>query len=167
MKTFNYRYMLKRAVPMFALAGAGLMIGCEKESPAEPTPDNDVDVPAPNPYDGPMDSIKVFTYTREEANSIRGDSVMKYANDPRVIKIIYFLDSTNFNNDFRNRSGSELHNERVFLERCINYAPTKAVGAGTYVIRPGEIYADDSLWIINHGWKIKSSEHYYDWLQSK
>ena len=45
---------------------------------------------------------------------------------------------------------------RNFLEKTINYAPDKAVGAGTYVIYPGRIYPDDSIWIITHGWKIKS-----------
>ncbi len=108
------------------------------------------------------DSIKVLTYTRDNASSLRYDTVMKYANDPRVTRIIYFLDSTNFNNDFRNSTCYELHNERTFLEKTINYAPTKAVGAGTYIIYPGVIYPDDSIWIITHGWKIKSSEWYYD-----
>ena len=47
------------------------------------------------------------------------------------------------------------------MEKCINYAPSKAVGAGTYVVYPGHIYLDDSIWFINHGWKIESVFSYH------
>lgn len=158
----NYHNMLKRALPVMAFVCAGLMAACEKnpEATQEPNPDEEP-VPEPDPYDGPMDSIKVLTYTRNNVDSLEYKIVMKYANDPRVTRIIYFLDSTNFNNDLRNRTDIELHSMRNFLEKTINYAPDKAVGAGTYVIYPGRIYQDDSIWIITHGWKIRSIDRYY------
>ncbi len=162
-RTTKVRALWKCALPVIAFLGAGLLTACDKEPKPIQEPSTDepvVVVPEPNPYDGPMDSIKVLTYTSDNVDSLKYNIVMQYANDPRITRIIYFLDSANFGNDCRHYGRGTFHGKRIFMEKCINYAPTKAVGAGTYVIYPGRIYPDDSMWIITLAWKIKSSERY-------
>ena len=138
----NYRYMLKRALPMFALAGA--MVGCN-------------DKPEYDPYAEPIDPVKVLRFGDELGyDSISYDNVMKYANDPRIEKIIYFMDSMPYNNNshvgYRTKNISQL---RGIVQERLDYTP-KATGAGTFIFGRGLATPEDSLWFVANGWKIKT-----------
>ena len=136
-----YRYMLKRALPMFALACA--MIGCN-------------DKPEYDPYAGPIDPVKVLRFGEYWGiDSVEYKNVMKYARDPRIEKIIYFMDSINDNNNYITCSSETISNIlRNTLQQWLDYTP-KATGAGTFVFSSGAILPQDSLWFIQNGWKIK------------
>ena len=137
----NYRYLLKCVLPVFALAGA--MIGCEKESS--------------NPYAGPIDPVKVLRFGEYWGydSILQYNNVMKYARDPRIEKIIYFMDSINDNNNYITYSSQSISDViRNTLQQWLDYTP-KATGAGTFVFSSGAILPQDSLWFIQNGWKIK------------
>lgn len=143
-KTLNYRYMLKRALPMMAFIGAGLMVACEKEPKATPTAEPE-----------PIDPVKVLSFGRKIGlDSLNYDNVMRYANDPRIEQIIYFLDSTNNNNNFAGFSTQGRSLLRGALQKCLDYTP-KATGAGTFIFFSREVSVEDSLWFVQHGWKIR------------
>lgn len=148
MKTMKARkakgaYRMKRMLPMVALVAAGLMTACDKNK------NND-------PYAGPMDPVKVLPFGDNGVgyDSISYDNVMKYANDPRITKIIYFLDSTN-NNDYTGRRQSRISDLRKQLQERLDYTP-KATGAGTFIFLKGRALPEDSLWFIANGWKIRT-----------
>ncbi|MCM1532117.1 MAG: hypothetical protein NC048_07245 [Bacteroides sp.] len=132
----------KRAVFALALAGTGLMAGCEKKTE--------------DPYSQPIDPVKVLPFgARIDLDSIQYENVMKYANDPRITTIIYFLDSTNQNNNFTGFATSNISILRGTLSDRLNYT-TKATGAGTFIFRPGAASPEDSLWFVQNGWKIRT-----------
>ena len=136
----NYRYMLKRALPMFALAGA--MIGCN-------------DKPEYDPYAEPIDPVKVLRFgAKLDLDSIQYDNVMKYANDPRIEKIIYFVDSANDNNNYLVLGTKNISKLRGILQERLDYTP-KATGAGTFIFGRGLATLEDSLWFVANGWKIR------------
>ena len=136
-----YRYMLKRALPMFALAGA--MIGCN-------------DKPEYDPYAEPIDPVKVLRFGDKLGyDSISYDNVMKYARDPRIETIIYFVDSMPYNNNNNAGYGTKnISNLRNSLQERLDYTP-KATGAGTFIFGRGQPLPEDSLWFVQNGWKIK------------
>ena len=136
-----YRYMLKRALPMFALAGA--MIGCK-------------DKPEYDPYAEPIDPVKVLRFGKVLGlDSISYDNVMKYARDPRIETIIYFVDSMPYNNNNNTGYGREhISQLRGILQERLDYTP-KATGAGTFIFGRGLATLEDSLWFVHNGWKIR------------
>lgn len=130
----------KRVLPFVALA-AGLLWGCDK--------------PKEDPYAGPMDPAKVLKFGEYWSfDSISYDNVMKYAKDPRITTIIYFLDSTNNNNSFVGFPKEGVTYLRNTLQERLDYTP-KATGAGTFEFRAGRASVEDSLWFIANGWKIR------------
>lgn len=149
MKTMKARnakgaYWMKRILPMVALVAAGLMTACDKNK-------ND------DPYAGPMDPVKVLPFGQNMGyDSVSYDNVMKYANDPRITKIIYFLDSTNNNNNnYNGYSSQNISKFRENWEKRLDYTP-KATGAGTFIFLEGRASVEDSLWFIANGWKIRT-----------
>lgn len=78
---------------------------------------------------------------------------MKYANDPRIEKIIYFVDSVN-NNDYTGYMSRKISELRGILQERLDYTP-KATGAGTFIFLKGRASVEDSLWFVANGWKIK------------
>ena len=138
----HFRTLLKRALPIAAFVGAGLMTACEKTP--EQTP-------------APIDPVKILKFGDGDigTDSISYDNVMKYANDPRITKIIYLLDSTNGNNNYTGYSSDDIPIIRNFLQERLNYTP-KATGAGTFRFWPGSASVQDSLWFVANGWKIRT-----------
>lgn len=133
----------KRVLPMFAMVGAGLMAGCEKP------------VVNDEPYAEPIDPVKVLPFgKRFDLDSIQYDNVMKYANDPRITKIIYFVDSIN-NNDYFGATSNNISMLRKNLQERLDYTP-KATGGGIFIFGQGEAAPADSLWFIQNNWEIRT-----------
>ena len=132
----NYRYLLKCVLPVFALAGA--MIGCEKEASK------------------PVNPVKVLRFGEKIGiDSIEYNNVMKYATNPDIKKIIYFVDSVPYNNNNMGAYEREkISAYRQALQERLDYT-SKATGAGTYIFRRGVASVEDSLWFVANGWKIK------------
>lgn len=146
----NGAYWMKRILPMVALVAAGLMTACDKNKT-----END------NPYAGPMDPVKVLPFGKRFGNdSIEYDNVMKYANDPRITTIIYFLDSTNNNNNYVEKSARSIAVLIKDLQKRLDYTP-KATGAGTFIFSKGELLPQDSIWFDAHGWKTRLWQNQY------
>ena len=139
--TRNYITLLKRALPIAAFVGAGLMAGCEKTQ--EQTP-------------APIDPVKVLKFGKNvNIDSIGYDNVMKYANNPHISTIIYFMDSANDNNNYTGYSSENISQLRGILQERLNYTP-KATGAGTFIFRRNKASVEDSLWFVANGWKIRT-----------
>ena len=132
----NYRYLLKCVLPVFALAGA--MIGCEKEASK------------------PVNPVKVLRFGAEIGyDSIEYNNVMKYATNPDIKTIIYFLDSVpNNNNNMTGYGRENISAYRQALQERLDYT-SKATGAGTFIFGRGVASVEDSLWFVANGWKIK------------
>lgn len=138
----NLLTLAKRVWPMFAMAGAGLMIGCNK--------------PVDDPYAEPIDPVKVLKWgSTFGLDSIQYDNVMKYANDPRITKIIYFVDSSNNNNNFDGYGNESISWLRGILQERLDYT-SKATGGGTLIFGPNIISSEDSLWFVQNGWEIRT-----------
>ena len=139
--TRNYITLLKRALPIAAFVGAGLMAGCEKTP--EQTP-------------APIDPVKVLRWGKYfGSDSVQYENVMKYANDPHISTIIYFMDSVNDNNNYTGYSSENISQLRGILQERLNYTP-KATGAGTFRFWTGAASVEDSLWFVANGWKIRT-----------
>lgn len=131
----------KRVLPMFAMVGAGLMIGCNK--------------PVDDPYAEPIDPVMVLKFGAEIGyDAIQYNNIMKYANDPRITKIIYFVDSTNNNNDYTAYRSASISVLRESLQDCLDYTP-KATGGGTFIFWPG-ITPEDEAWFKANNWNVKT-----------
>ncbi|MDE7149471.1 MAG: hypothetical protein K2O01_03550 [Bacteroidales bacterium] len=134
---------MKRILPMVALVAAGLMTACDKNKT-----END------DPYADPIDPVKVLSFGRKIGlDSISYDNVMKYANDPRITKIIYFVDSVN-NNDYTGASSRKISELCVDFKERLDYTP-KATGSGTFIFAKSQLLHEDSVWFVANGWKIK------------
>lgn len=133
----NYRYLLKCVLPVFALAGA--MIGCEKEASK------------------PVNPVKVLRFGDEIGyDSIEYNNVMKYATNPDIKTIIYFLDSVpNHNNNMTGYTAKNISAYRQALQERLDYT-SKATGAGTFIFGRGLATPEDSLWFVANGWKIQT-----------
>ena len=139
------KHLLKYAIPALALA-ASLMMGCNK-------PDEVVD----DPYAKPIDPVKVLKFGDRDIgyDSIGYNNVMKYANDPRITTIVYFVDSVNNNNNYTGYSSENISQLRGILQERLDYT-TKATGAGVFEFRRSQLHIDDSLWYVANGWKIRT-----------
>ena len=140
-RMMHYRTLLKRALPIAAFVGAGLMAGCK---------------PEPDETPAPIDPVKVLKFGNKMGiDSISYDNVMKYANDPRIIKIIYFNDSTDNNDNYTGYSTQTISNMRKALQERLDYT-SKATGAGTFIFCRNKASVQDSLWFVANGWKIRT-----------
>ena len=139
------KHLLKYAIPALALA-ASLMMGCNK-------PDEVVD----DPYAKPIDPVKVLKFGDTDIgyDSIGYNNVMKYANDPRITTIVYFVDSVNNNNNYMGYRTKNISKLRADLAERLNYTP-KATGAGTFIFLEGRASTEDSLWFVANGWQIRT-----------
>ncbi|MCM1041033.1 MAG: hypothetical protein NC396_01210 [Bacteroides sp.] len=142
MKNLNLLTILaKRAFFALALAGTGLMAGCDKKTE--------------DPYSQPIDPVQVLKFGEYFKNdSIQYENVMKYANDPRITTIIYFMDSINNNNNYGGHNTSNISFIREYLQERLNYT-SKATGSGTFKFMAGAASPEDSLWFVQNGWQIR------------
>ncbi|MDE7101497.1 MAG: hypothetical protein K2O37_01730, partial [Bacteroidales bacterium] len=83
------------------------------------------------------------------------ENVMKYANDPRIIKIVYFVDSVLGNNNFDGYGSQSISNLRKKLQERLDYT-SKTTGAGTFIFRRNKASVEDSLWYVANGWQIRT-----------
>ncbi|MBD5388134.1 hypothetical protein HDR65_01540 [bacterium] len=142
MKRTLWTFWAKRPFCLLALVTVGLLTACHKSEE--------------DPYAGYIDPVKVLSFGEKVGtDAIDYDNVMKYANDPRIEQIIYFLDSTNGNNNYTGFSTNNISIVRGFLQKCLDYTP-KATGAGTFIFTKGKASVEDSLWFIQNGWKIRT-----------
>ncbi|MDE6440179.1 MAG: hypothetical protein K2K51_04085, partial [Bacteroidales bacterium] len=83
------------------------------------------------------------------------DNVMKYATDPRITTIIYFVDSNNNNNNFTGYSSENVSKLRNYLKERLDYTP-KATGGGTVIFRKGIALPEDEAWFKANNWNVKT-----------
>ncbi len=132
--TKNFKYTIKRALPILAIAGAGFMSSCDKED--EPTPvQHDVE-------------LKFFQDWYEE---VEIDNIKKHVADPTV-RIVYL--SVVNGGDYTNVSTENISNQRRFFTERFQIAPNKIKGRGNFQFEPGVILKEDSLWYVKQGWTI-------------
>ena len=133
--TKNFKYNIKRALPLLAIAGAGFMSSCDKED--EPTPvQHDVELP----------------FTKSTADDRLTFSILQgYINDPTVRNIYLVVEG-----DWNNYTPDNISQTRDnFLEPRIKMSP-KIRGRGDFHFTPGAAsrVPSDSLWYIQQGWTI-------------
>lgn len=141
MKRTLWTFWAKRPFCLLALVTVGLLTACHED----------------DPYAGYIDPVKVFSFGNDDVgyDAIDYYNVMKYAHDPRIEQIIYFLDSTNNNNNYTGFSTNNISQLRGILQECLDYTP-KATGAGTFRFRRRGASVEDSLWFVANGWKIRT-----------
>ena len=143
--TRNYLSLLKRALPIMAFVGAGLMAACEKPTPT----------PEPEPEPAPVDPVKVLKFGNIIGiDSISYENIMKYANNPHISTIIYFMDSVDDNNNYAGYTSRNISILRKRLQERLDYTP-KATGGGTFIFWPNHASVEDSLWYVANGWQIR------------
>ena len=126
--TKNFKYNIKRALPILAIAGAGFMSSCDKED--EPTPvQHDVE-------------LKFFQDWYEE---VEIDNIKKHVADPTV-RIVYL--SVVNGGDYTNASTENISNQRRFFTERFQIAPNKIKGRGNFQFEPGVILIEDNETII-------------------
>ena len=140
MKRTLWTLWAKRPFCLLALVTVGLLTACHED----------------DPYAGYIDPVKVLSFGNDDVgyDAIDYDNVMKYAHDPRIEQIIYFLDSTNNNNNYTGYSSRNISDLRNYLWERLDYTP-KATGAGTFRFAKGQASVEDSLWFVEHGWSIR------------
>ena len=139
MKRTLWTFWAKRPFCLLALVSVGLLTACHED----------------DPYTGYIDPVKVLSFGREIGyDAIQYDNVIKYANDPRIEQIIYFLDSTYDNNDYTGYLSDDIPIVRGYWQERLDYTP-KATGAGTFIFFSGSVSVEDSLWFVEHGWSIR------------
>ena len=134
------KHLLKYALPALALAGLTLT-ACDKE------PDNQTATPV---YRAPYE--KELLFSGSDADSIAVPVVKKYADDTACKKIYLttkprcdFADGAEFVNKYRT----------IILEPALAVSEN-VTGRGDIYIGKKEdaIYAADSIWYVQNGWKI-------------
>ena len=140
MKRTLWTFWAKRPFCLLALVTVGLLTACHED----------------DPYASYIDPVKVLSFGDRDVgyDAIQYDNVMKYANDPRIEQIIYFLDSTYNNNNYTGFLSDDIPILRGYLQERLDYTP-KATGAGTFIFRRGCLSVEDSLWFVEHGWSIR------------
>ncbi len=145
-RTMNCRVLWKCALPVMAFLGAGLLTACDKEPEQKPEPTETT----------PIDPVKVLRFGQNVSfDTIGYENVMKYANNPHITTIIYFLDSTDQNNNYTGYSTESISKLRDILQERLDYTP-KATGAGTFIFARGALIVEDSLWYVANGWQIRT-----------
>ena len=144
MKRTLWTLWAKRPFCLLALVSVGLLTACHED----------------DPYAGYIDPVKVLSFGDNVGyDALDYDNVMKYANDPRIEQIIYFLDSSVINNGYNDNytgfSTNNISQLRGILQECLDYTP-KATGAGTFRFAKGQASVEDSLWYVANGWKIRT-----------
>lgn len=131
--TQKIKYNLKHAIPMLAIAGAGMMASCDKDD------------------DLPMHDVEI------KFSQLTGDSVLtfdilqKHIDDPSV-RNIYMVaedDWTNFNNVNITETKNNFFRPRIEMSK-------KMHGRGDFNFKLGEAskVPTDSLWFVKQGWTI-------------
>lgn len=130
--TQQIKYNLKRAIPMLAIAGAGLMASCDKD---DDLPMHDVE-------------LKFFQSYYEE---IQPEIIKQHAQD-KYVRYIY-LSIVN-GGDYTNVNTQNVTNIRNYFTQRIDIAPNKIRGKGNFRFEPGVASKQDSLWFTQQGWTI-------------
>ena len=132
--TQKIKYNLKHAIPMLAIAGAGLMASCDKDD---------------DTYDVELEFCENSTETDYSSiNSI--EHLKQLSSDPQVANIyMKVLDKSNHTGYGVNG----LHRLRNYMEERINVSK-KIHGRGNFKFRIGRCALEDSLWLVQQGWTI-------------
>ena len=133
--TEKMKYNIKKALPVLAIAGAGLMASCGKDDEPEVTK-NDVELP----------------FTKCTADQILKFPILwGYINDPAV-RYIYLVVEGDWNNYTPDNISQTRDN---FLQPRMEMSP-KMRGRGDFHFTPGAAsrVPSDSLWYVQQGWTI-------------
>ena len=131
--TQKIKYNLKHAIPMLAIAGAGLMASCDKDD---------------DTYDVELEFWSHPLGSNHDAISI--ENLKQLSSDPQVANIyMKVLDKSNHTGYGVNA----LHWLRNQMEERINISK-KIHGRGNFKFAVGECVQEDSLWFVQQGWTI-------------
>lgn len=128
-------YNIKRALPVLAIAGAGLMASCDKDDEPD-VPQHDVELP----------------FTKWTADQrLTFPILWGYINDPAV-RYIYLVVEGDWNNYTPDNISQTRDN---FLQPRMEMSP-KMRGRGDFHFTPGAAsrVPSDSLWYVQQGWTI-------------
>ncbi len=126
-------YNIKKALPVLAIAGAGLMASCDKDDEPD-VPQHDVEL----------------GFCQDYYDEIQPTIVSKHAYDPSV-RNIYFVVTNSY---FTNYGPLGIGQFRRYLDERIQIAPNKIHGRGNFEFEPGIIAKEDSLWFVKQGWTV-------------
>lgn len=131
--TQKIKYNLKHAIPMLAIAGAGLMTSCDKDD------------------DLPMHDVEIHFTGQTGDEKLTFEILQKYINDPSV-RYIYMVAEGNWGGVIA-RNITEMR-ERFFQPRI--EMSKKMHGRGDFNFQLGEAskVPDDSIWYTQQGWTI-------------
>ena len=135
----QFKYNLKRALPAFIIAGAGMMAQSCSDKDDDPTPTHDVELKW---------SIDDYGTHADAIESI--DNIRAYAADKSVANIYLTLDDSNNFSRFGTQNLSNVHS---YLEERTSVSP-KVHGRGDFNIPFGRINKEDSLWLVKNGWTV-------------
>lgn len=138
-------YNLKRVLPILGIAGATLLPACRGHQ-NEPEPvKNDTTKTEIQKHD------TTLYFAPFALDPIVPDNVKEVLNIPNIANIYMEPIGEKFD-----RSGAKyIHSIRVNgLEPNINMDPERVHGRGNFVFYPGEVYPEDSLWFVQHGWTV-------------
>lgn len=133
--TEKMKYNIKKALPVLAIAGAGLMASCDKDDEPE-VPQHDVELP----------------FTKWTADQrLTFPILWGYIKDPSV-RYIYLVVEGDWNNYTPDNISQTRDN---FLQPRMEMSP-KMRGRGDFHFTPGAAsrVPSDSLWYVQQGWTI-------------
>lgn len=131
--TKTLKYNLKRALPILAIAGAGMMTSCSKDD----EPQRDVELK--------------FSQIVSPDEVLALDVLQKYVDDPSVRNIYMYVEG-----DWTNVVAKNIQEMKDrFYKPRIELSP-KIHGRGNWTFKPGEAskVPEDSLWYVQQGWTI-------------
>ncbi len=139
------KYNLKRVLPILGIAGATLLPACRggQNEPEQKT----------EPVVQKHDTTLWFYF--ENYDAITPEKVNEKLSDPAVANVYLTVEGTGFT-----RGGpvymAALRNKK--LEPAINVDSTRVFGRGDFILYPGQIHPEDSLWLVSKGWTIKHKQ---------
>lgn len=129
--TKKMKYNIKHALPMLAIAGAGLMASCDSD---DDIPQHDVEL----------------TFSQDNYGEVSNENITRHAQDPEV-RTIYL---TVIDGYYANANTQNLNNLCKSFTKKVNIAPHKIRGRGNFQFAPGVVQKSDSLWFVQQGWTI-------------
>lgn len=132
--TEKIKYNIKKALPVLAIAGAGLMTSCDKDD--EPLHDVELEF-FETPFDNNYDAVSI-------------ENIQKLSRDNSVQNIyMKVLDKNDYSGCFE----SNFKQLRKYMTERVNISP-KVHGRGNFNFPVGNCAKEDSLWFVQQGWTI-------------
>ena len=128
--TQKIKYNLKHAIPMLAIAGAGLMASCDKDETA-----HDIEL----------------QFSNADYSQVSMENLRKLAQDPSIANIYMKVID---NNDYSDCWEPHLNALRHSMASKMNISPNKIYGRGNFNFPIGVCTKEDSLWFVSKGWTI-------------